>query len=153
MKSYRAFATMAAAVVLGLATAQAAQARILSQWVQLGPDGSASVRAITEDTCPAVTFDGRSVPMSVRAEPARSFGNVKPAQFPVRSCEATVPSDTIAAVLDGKALPLPRANPQRILVFGDSGCRLKTGDPTQDCNDIRSWPFPKIAALAAAPPE
>ena len=150
MTSYRAFATMAAAVVLGLATAQAAQARILSQWVQLGPDGSASVRAITEDTCPAVTFDGRSVPMSVRAEPARSFGNVKPAQFPVRSCEATVPSDTIAAVLDGKALPLPRANPQRILVFGDSGCRLKTGDPTQDCNDIRSWPFPKIAALAAA---
>jgi len=150
MKSYRAFATMAAAAALGLATAQAAQARILSQWVQLGPDGSASVRAITEDTCPAVTFDGRSVPMSVRAEPARSFGNVKPAQFPVRSCEATVPSDTIAAVLDGKALPLPRANPQRILVFGDSGCRLKTGDPTQDCNDIRSWPFPKIAAVAAA---
>ena len=149
MTSYRAFATVAAAA-LGLVTAQAAQARILSQWVQLGPDGSASVRAITEDTCPAVTFDGRSVPMSVRAEPARSFGNVKPAQFPVRSCEATVPSDTIAAVLDGKALPLPRANPQRILVFGDSGCRLKTGDPTQDCNDIRSWPFPKIAALAAA---
>ena len=150
MTSYRAFATMAAAAALGLATAQAAQARILSQWVQLGPDGSASVRAITEDACPAVTLDGKSVPMSVRAEPARSFGNVKPAQFPVRSCEATVPSDTIAGVLDGKALPLPRANPQRILVFGDSGCRLKTGDPTQDCNDIRSWPFPKIAAVAAA---
>ena len=150
MTSYRAFATMAAAAALGLATAQAAQARILSQWVQLGPNGSASVRAITEDACPAVTLDGKSVPMSVRAEPARSFGNVKPAQFPVRSCEATVPSDTIAGVLDGKALPLPRANPQRILVFGDSGCRLKTGDPTQDCNDIRSWPFPKIAAVAAA---
>ena len=150
MTSYRAFATMAAAAALGLATAQAAQARILSQWVQLGPDGSASVRAITEDACPAVTLDGKSVPMSVRAEPARSFGNVKPALFPVRSCEATVPSDTIAGVLDGKALPLPRANPQRILVFGDSGCRLKTGDPTQDCNDIRSWPFPKIAAVAAA---
>ena len=149
MTSYRAFATVAAAA-LGLVTAQAAQARILSQWVQLGPDGGASVRAITEDACPAVTFDGKSVPMSVRAEPARSFGNVKPAQFPVRSCEATVPSDTIAAVLDGKALPLPRANPQRVLVFGDSGCRLKTGDPTQDCNDIRSWPFPKIAAVAAA---
>ena len=150
MTSYRAFATMAAAAALGLATAQAAQARILSQWVQLGPDGGASVRAITEDACPAVTFDGKSVPMSVRAEPARSFGNVKPAQFPVRSCEATVPSDTIAAVLDGKALPLPRGNPQRILIFGDTGCRLKTGDPTQDCNDLNSWPFPKIAAVAAA---
>jgi hypothetical protein len=80
----------------------------------------------------------------------RSFGNVKPAQFPVRSCEAAVPADAIAAVLDGKPLPLPRGNPQRIVVFGDSGCRLKTGDPTQDCNDINTWPFPKIATLAAA---
>jgi hypothetical protein len=149
MICYRATFTLAA-FILGLATVQAAQAKILSQWVQLGPDGSASVRAITEDACPAVAFDGESVPMSVRAEPARSLGNVKPAQFPVRSCEATVPPDTIAAMLDGKALPLPRPNPQRILIFGDTGCRLLAPDPTQDCNDINSWPFPKIAVVAAA---
>jgi len=149
MTRYRASFALAV-FVLGLATMPAAQAKILSQWVQLGPDGSASVRAITEDACPAVVFDGKSVPMSVRAEPARGFGNVKAAQFPVRSCEAMVPSDTIASMLDGKALPLPRPNPQRILIFGDTGCRLKNGDPTQDCNDVHSWPFPKIAAMAAA---
>lgn len=139
-----------AIAVLGLSPMHGAEARILSQWVQLGPDGTSSVRAITEDACPSVTFDGRAVPMSVRAEPTRSFGNVKPAQFAVRSCEVAVPADAIGGMLDGKPLALPRGNPQRIVMFGDSGCRLKTGDPTQDCNDINAWPFPKIAALAAA---
>src|SRR5258707_5751574 len=139
-----------ATALLGLAPLQDAQAKILSQWVEMGPDGNASVRIITEDACPSVTFDGRPVPMSVRAEPGRSFGNVKPALFPVRSCEAPVPPDAIAAVLDGKPLPLPRPNPQRILVFGDTGCRLASGNPTQDCHDINAWPFPKIAAAAAA---
>lgn len=26
-------------------------------------------------------------------------------------------------------MALPRANPQRIVMFGDTGCRLLTGDP------------------------
>jgi hypothetical protein len=138
------------AALFALALTPSAQARILSQWVELGPDGTSSVRAITEDACPNVLFDGRAVPMSVRSEPGRTFGNVKPAQFPVRGCEAMVPPDAIAAVLDGKPLPLPRGNPQRILIFGDTGCRLLAPDPTQACNDINAWPFPKIAAVAAA---
>src|ERR1700692_3335258 len=58
-----------AVLLLGLAPLHNAQAKILAQWVQMGPDGTSSVRAITEDACPLVTFDGRSVPMSVRAEP------------------------------------------------------------------------------------
>jgi hypothetical protein len=127
-----------------------AEANILAQWVQLGPDGTSSVRVITEDACPSVSFDGKATAMNVRAEPGRSFGNVSPAPFPVRSCEVAVPPDAVAAVLDGKALPLPRPNPQRIVVFGDTGCRLASRDATQDCNDINSWPFPRIAAMAAA---
>jgi hypothetical protein len=137
-------------LLLDLAAPQNAEAKILAQWVQLGPDGTSSVRAITEDACPSVSFDGKPVPMNVRAEPGRGFDNVKPAQFPVRSCEATVPSEAVAAVLDGKAMPLPRPNPQRILVFGDTGCRLLSGDTFQDCNDVYAWPFPRIAAMAAA---
>src|ERR1700730_8817446 len=129
---------------------QNAEAKILAQWVQIGPDGNSSVRAITEDACPTVTFDGKPVPMSVRSEPGRSFGNVKPAQFPVRGCEAAVPGDAVAAVLDGKALPLPRPTVPRILVVGDTGCRLLTGDTFQDCNDSDAWPFPRIATAAAA---
>ena len=68
----------------------------------------------------------------------------------MRSCEAAVPAGAIAATLDGKPLPLPRPNPQRIVVFGDTGCRLLTSDPTQACNDPKAWPFPTIAAAAAA---
>jgi hypothetical protein len=86
----------------------------------------------------------------VRSAPGQSLAGVKPAQFPVRGCELAVPPGAIAAVLDGKPLPLPRPNPQRIVIFGDTGCRLKTGDPWQACNDPRAWPFAKVAALAAA---
>jgi hypothetical protein len=136
--------------LLGAGLPQAAQAKILAQWVELGPDGTSSVRAITDEACPSVMFDGTAAPMSVRAEPGQAFGNVKPAQFPVRSCEVAVPAGAIAALLDGKPLPLVRPNPQRIVMFGDTGCRLLKGNPTQSCNDINSWPFPKVAAMAAA---
>ncbi|HMA70599.1 MAG TPA: metallophosphoesterase [Xanthobacteraceae bacterium] len=125
-----------------------AEARIFAQWVELGPDGASSVRAITDDLCPQVIFDGVPTPMSVRAEPLLKVENVKPAAFPVRSCEAAVPQAAVAATLGGRALPLARPNPQRIVVFGDTGCRLDR-NAIQDCNDPAAWPFPKVAAAAA----
>jgi len=146
----RSLNTIIIAAIALLAVLPQAQSRILAQWVQLGPDGAASVRAIVDDACPAVSFDGTAVRMAVRSEPGQSFGGVKPAQFGVRGCETAVPGGVLTALLDGKALPLPRPNPQRIVIFGDTGCRLKTGDPTQACNDPKAWPFPKVAALAAA---
>jgi hypothetical protein len=128
---------------------QSAAARILAQWVELGPDGGSSVRAIVDDVCPAVMFDGAAVAMSVRSAPGGDVGNVKPAVFPVRGCEVAVPAGAVAALLDGKPLPLGRPNPQRIVIFGDTGCRLDRRN-AQDCNDPAAWPFPKIAAAAAA---
>jgi Calcineurin-like phosphoesterase len=142
---------VAAVTALAFASVQRADAKILAQWVQLGPDGSASVRAITDETtCPSVTFDGTPVAMGVRSEPDQKFEGVKPAQFPVRGCEVAVPPGAVIGIIDGKPLPLPKPNPQRIVVFGDTGCRLKTGDPTQPCNDPNGWPFAKVAAAAAA---
>ena len=138
-----------AVAVLGLLATGGAQARVLSQWVELGPDGTSSVRAIADDACPSVLFDGASTPMAVRSEPDQKLEGVKPAVFPVRGCEAAVPPGAVAAVLDGKPLPLARPNPQRILMFGDTGCRLETGNAFQDCNDPATWPFPRIAAVAA----
>jgi predicted phosphodiesterase len=138
----------AAVAVLGVLAIGSTQARVLSQWVELGPDGASSVRAIADDACPSVLFDGAPTPMAVRSEPDRTFENVKPAVFPVWGCEVAVPPGAIAAVVDGKPLPLARPNPQRILIFGDTGCRL-AGNLTQDCNDPVAWPFPKIAAIAA----
>jgi hypothetical protein len=43
-------------------------------------------------------------------------------------------------------LALPAPDPHRIVVFGDTGCRVK-GKELQDCG--KDWPFPKIAAKAA----
>ena len=45
-------------------------------------------------------------------------------------------------------LALPAPDPRRIIVFGDTGCRIK-GKELQDCSDPKDWPFPAIAAKAA----
>jgi hypothetical protein len=128
-----------------------AHAKILAQWVEFGPDGGSSARAITDDAgCPAVIFDGVAAPMTTRSGPEQKFGNVKQASFPVRGCEVAVPAGAVSGLLDGKPLPLPRPDPQRIVMFGDTGCRLKIGAPTQACDDPNAWPFPKVAAMAAA---
>jgi hypothetical protein len=134
--------------LLGPPAASGAAARIFAQWVQLGPDGTSNVRAITDGACPAVVFDGTPVPMEVRAEPDRKLANVKPAAFPVRACEVMVPPGAVAALLDGKPLPLARPDPRRIVIFGDTGCVIQPS-LQQNCNDPEDWPFPRIAAAAA----
>ena len=45
-------------------------------------------------------------------------------------------------------LALPAPEPRRIVVFGDTGCRIK-GKELQDCSNPKEWPFPRIAAKAA----
>jgi calcineurin-like phosphoesterase family protein len=147
---WRHLSNVVLAALLASAAVQQAQAKILAQWVQLGPDGSSSVRAISDDACPSVIVDGNAVAMNVRSEPTQKFDGVKPAQFAVRGCEIAVPAGAFTAMLDGKPLPLPQANPRRIVMFGDTGCRLKTGDATQACKEPNAWPFPKVAAAAAA---
>src|SRR5258708_12638103 len=92
----------------------AAQARVFAQWVELGPDGASSVRAITDDACPQVIFDGTPTLMIVRADPGQSIENVNPAAFPVRSCEAAVPPPPIPATPTAPLLPPPRPNPHPI---------------------------------------
>jgi hypothetical protein len=39
--------------------------------------------------------------------------------------------------------------PQRIVLLGDSGCRIQ-GTKVQACNDPKAWPFAQVARLAAA---
>ncbi|GAA0577408.1 metallophosphoesterase family protein [Rhizomicrobium electricum] len=45
-------------------------------------------------------------------------------------------------------LPVPVADPQRIIIIGDGGCRSK-GDKHQDCLKPEAWPFAQVAAEAA----
>ena len=124
-------------------------------FVVLGEQGAAVARVLTAGpSCPAIAIDGRLAPMRVRAvastAPARSPG-ARPAAFPVLSCEAILPNGTTSATVEGRALPLPKPQARRIVVIGDTGCRLAAKDQNyQDCNDPEAFPFAAIAAAAAA---
>jgi hypothetical protein len=90
--------------------------------------------------CPALNTDKGDVAMTVRAAATADFPLV---------CAAAIPSGATHAGIADKPLPLPIANPQRILVLGDTGCRIK-GAALQACNDPAKWPFPQLATAAAA---
>jgi hypothetical protein len=94
---------------------------------------------------------------------AAAGGPGKPALFPVSSCEYPLPGGTASAVINASLngqptvnLPVPKANPQRVVIIGDTGCRLQTDNGTQSCNDAdpngtdTPYPFATIAELAAA---
>jgi hypothetical protein len=132
---------LAALLFLIPGVAQAQGTAILSQWVQLVPGGGSEARVVTTAaTCPAITVDGANVPMAERAAPD--------AYFAVRLCAAAIPKGAKSATLNGTELPLFHDAPKRIMVFGDTGCRIK-GPVTQDCSDPKAWPFPLIAAQGA----
>jgi hypothetical protein len=126
-------------------------------WVVLGSGGAAIARVVTPAaSCPSITIDGSVQAMNVRVpagtEPVRtsSATPVKPSAFPVTTCEFPIPAGAGRATVLGHDLPLPKLNPQKIVIIGDTGCRLKTGNPWQACSDSTQWPFQKIAAAAAA---
>ena len=120
-------------------------AELLSAWVQYAAHGTVAARAVTDDlACPAITVDGRTAAMGQRAAPNEAF--------PVRICETALPANAAAATIGGLALPLPARAPQRILVVGDTGCRVKVMivPLVQDCDDPAAWPWRSLAQAAAA---
>ena len=129
-------------------------------YVVLGEDGAPVVRAITTGPdCPPLSVDGRVRPMRVRApagvEPQRPTSSTpalsKPADFAVTVCEATAPRGARRAVVGGRRLRLSAPAYRRIVVIGDTGCRLKATDGAyQACNDPSAYPFARVAAAAAA---
>ncbi|QUD87218.1 metallophosphoesterase family protein [Phenylobacterium montanum] len=109
-------------------------------WTELTGAGQ-ELRAIALDgRCPEAVIDGVRTPMRLRAPPGEGF--------PVAACQVLVPSGAVKAEIAGRPLPLMARPPQRILIFGDTGCRIR-GDQVQDCNNTSSWPFPLVAKLAA----
>ena len=142
--------------------------QIESAWVELGSGGAAIARAITASpSCPAITLNGGAPqPMNLRvgaaAEPLRSTTSAslgaqfsKPSYFPVNTCELPLPAGTTSAVVAGQSLPLPKANPARVVVLGDTGCRMKAAIPAsgsqfQGCNDPTQYPLAQLSTLAAS---
>lgn len=138
-------------IVLAAATfASTADSKVLYHWVELGEGDSATIRAVSDSACPDVLFDGVPSPMAVRSGPATRFQNVKPAAFSVTGCEVAIPRAAKSASIEAEPVSLPHPDPRRIVVFGDTGCRIAKGDRVQACNDPRSWPFPEVARRAAA---
>jgi hypothetical protein len=130
-----------------------------ASFVVLGENGNAVARVlIAAPACPAIVLDQRASPMIVRAAAATlpqratasSPAESKPSAFPVLTCEAAIPAGSNSASVLGRALALPRLAPKRIVVIGDTGCRLKkSGNAYQACNDAGQYPFATVAASAA----
>ncbi|HXX86726.1 MAG TPA: metallophosphoesterase [Casimicrobiaceae bacterium] len=159
--------TLAAALLAGCASQAPPPAvaidagdPVKAAYVVLGPGGAAVARVITTSAaCPELEVDGARVAMVVRAAPATEAlrptlsapSDSKPSAFPVTTCEAHLAADVQRVGVGGHALPAPRRDPQRIVVIGDTGCRMKISDDAfQACNDPADWPFAQVAAAAAA---
>jgi hypothetical protein len=140
----------------GIAAAQITQSPIAA-YMLLGPGGERIARVVTEiKDCPALFVDGRVIEMQVRApagtaplRPTASKPELsKPSAFPATVCEAVVPPTAKQVSMHGWNLPLPPKTIRRIVVIGDTGCRVK-GKTAQACNDAKAFPFATVAQTAA----
>ena len=128
-------------------------------WVQAVAGPGWAVRALTdEDSCPTMRWAGGSAPLQPRSVPGDEPpppGNTqperKPTQFTLHACEAAWPPGAARVEVGSIALKAPAEELRRIVVIGDTGCRLKaTERDFQDCNDATAWPFARVLARALA---
>lgn len=131
----------------------------MTSFVVLGEHGQAVARVLTDAAqCPLIRIDGIDARMDVRAaagtpaqRPTRSApADSKPSVFPLLTCETMLPPQAASVTVEGRAMPLPKSEATRIVVIGDTGCRLKKSDHAyQPCNDAEQYPFARIAVAAA----
>lgn len=137
------------AVMLGLVfsllaalPAGAAPSGVVARWLQYDAAGQPQARvAVSGAACPMIVVDGHARPMAERAPPSTAF--------PVRLCVASLPARARRISVLGEAMPRPTRAPARIVVFGDTGCRV-LHRTVQDCRDPEAWPFARVARAAAA---
>lgn len=118
---------------------------VAGAWVELGPEGALIARTVAEGPgCPTLDTNLGPAPMDVRVAGEPGFPS---------TCEKRLVRGTTSAKLGDRPLPLlPSARGvKRIIVIGDTGCRLKeqSGQPAKIQNCVSSWPFAQIAEAAA----
>jgi hypothetical protein len=159
MFRWRALVSTCLTVLLaGLAASSAASAAETA-YVLVGPGGGQIARVLTDAaTCPVLQVDDKPLGMQIRAaaetvpqRPTASSPELsKPSAFPELVCEANLPMGARTARLGDRALPLAPRVIRRIVLIGDTGCRLKQADKAyQACNDPSKYPFAQIATAAA----
>jgi hypothetical protein len=117
-------------------------AAVLSAWLQYAADGEPHARAVVSDAaCPAANADGRALRMVERAGRSARFDDVV--------CDAVISSTARHVRVADRELPAPAHDPTRIVVLGDTGCRISEVS-AQSCDDPAAWPFPRIARAIAA---
>ena len=110
-------------------------------WTQYVASGGIEARAITEQAeCPKAAIDGRAAQMTLRAAPSDAF--------PVRVCAIALPGDAKEAEIADRPLRLAASRVSRLLLIGDTGCRLHPL-ALQNCNVLGDWPFRLVADEAA----
>ncbi|MET8718869.1 MULTISPECIES: metallophosphoesterase family protein [Streptomyces] len=135
-------------------------------WTQLTAAGT-RIRYVSTDTsqtCPAVRY---TLGTTRNPYPMTRVSTPMGSQFPTTVCELAVPLAASNAVLEqssvqaavvhpaNRQLPLPdwtsATRPRKVAVIGDTGCEVPVAGPVQNCADHQTgWPFPRIAANAAA---
>jgi Calcineurin-like phosphoesterase len=124
-----------------IAATAGAEENSVRAWVEFTGDGI-SLRAIVSGVaCPVASVDGRPLTMTVRQAASP--------EFPVTTCQAATSAGAKSATVGGQTLALAPRTLQRIVVIGDTGCRLQ-GAQVQDCNDPQKWPFSTVTRNAAA---
>ena len=119
---------VATALAGGAMSTGPARAAVVNQWVQFAPDDTVLIRAIEDDPnngCPAASVDGQPVALAQRG-PVTTAADAPRIYYPVLMCEsAPIPAfGHAAADVAGVPLRMPAAHPRRILVIGDTGCRV-----------------------------
>ncbi len=141
-----------------LLAAPVAASDLAAAYVVMGDHGPVARAVTTAAACPAIRIDGRARSMTLRfaaaTAPQRATASKpelsKPSAFPVTVCDAPLPRSAHKASIQGQALPIPSHHIRRIVVIGDTGCRMKAADKAyQACNDPAATPFATIAASAA----
>ncbi|WP_217433602.1 metallophosphoesterase, partial [Caulobacter sp. S45] len=109
-------------------------------WVQMTEHG-AEVRVVRPGAlCPIARVDGRTLSLRPRATADDRFPLV---------CSAPLQPGARTVEVVGRNLVAPRPVVRRMVVFADTGCRIK-GPLVQACNDPAAWPFAEVARRAAA---
>lgn len=114
-------------------------------------DNQFILRHVTRsDSCPTVTWSSsKSQLMQLRVSsntlPLREKRDVIPSVFSELVCEAVWPVSETSAEVNGMHFNKPSQYPKKILLIGDTGCRMKASeDAFQDCYDEDKWPFKRI---------
>ena len=108
-------------------------------WVEMTGQGAEARISSPDGRCPDAVIDGQAQPMSLRAPASADFPAI---------CAIRPPRGATHLSIGDRMLPLPHDAPNRIVIIGDTGCRIQ-GLDAQSCNDPQSWPFPAVAAQAA----